>query len=73
MIETLGKRLQFYVEPEDNHIDQILEPVIHIAKTRGKVRVDSINGDPTRGSPYRAALARVLQQRSDHRHIWFEC
>ena len=73
VIENLGKRLQFYVEPEDNHIDQILEPVIHIAKTRGKVRVDSINGDPTRGSPYRAALARVLQQRSDHRHIWFEC
>ena len=73
VIENLGKRLQFYVEPESNHIDQILEPVIHIAKTRGKVRVDSINGDPTRGSPYRAALARVLKQRSDHRHIWFEC
>lgn len=56
----------------DNDIDQILAPVIHIAKTRGRVRVDSINGEPTRGSPYRAALARVLKQRSDHRHVWYE-
>ena len=57
---------------EDNDIDQILAPVIHIAKTRGRVRVDSINGEPTRGSPYRAALARVLKQRPDHRHVWYE-
>ena len=72
VIENTGKRLHFYTEPEDNRVDQILAPVIHIAKTRGQVRVDSINGEPTRGSPYRMALARVLKQRSDHRHIWFE-
>ncbi len=73
VVENMGKRLSFYIEPDNNHIDQILAPVVHLAKTRGQVRVDSINGDPTRGSPYRAALARVLEQRSDHRHIWFEC
>lgn len=72
VIENHGKRLQFHIDAEDNAIDQILAPVVHLAKTRGQVRVDTINAEPVRTSAYRPAIARILAQRSDHKHVWFE-
>ena len=72
VVENHGKRLHFHIDAEDNAVDQVLAPVIHLAKTRGQVRVDTINAEPVRTSAYRPAIARNLAQRSDHKHVWFE-
>ena len=72
VIENLGRRLTFHIDPQDNAIDLILAPCVHIAKTRGKVQVEEINGESSRQSPFTPALARVLKKRGDHRSLYFE-
>ncbi len=72
VIENLGRRLHFFIEPQDNAVDQILAPCVHIASTRGNIQVEEINGESARQSPYTPALARVLKKRGDHRSLYFE-
>jgi len=72
VIENNGARLQFYVEPQDNELDRILEPCIQIARSAGKITVKEINGESAMNSPWIPALARVLKKRKDHRSVYFE-
>lgn len=72
VIENLGQRLTFYVDPQHEALDQILAPCIHIAQTRKKLKTSTINTDPARTSPFVAALSRVMQKRSDHKDLYFE-
>jgi len=72
VIENHGRRLQFYCEPQDPAIDGMLTVCRHIAATRGKLTVETINGDNARQSPYLPALSRILKKRSDHRSVYFE-
>jgi len=72
VIENNGGRLHFYVDPQDNDIDQILEPCIHIAKITGKLTVKEINGESAMTSPYLPALSRVMKKRKDHKSVYFE-
>ena len=72
VIENNGGRLQFYIDPQDNEVDRVLEPCVHIAKQKGKLTVKEINGEPAMNSPWIQALARVLKKRKDHRHVYFE-
>jgi len=72
VIENNGGRLQFYIDATDDHIEQVLAPCVHIAKTHGKMTVKEINGEPVKTSPWLPALARVLNKRSDHRTVYFE-
>ncbi len=72
VIENLGRRLHFYIDAQHEAIDLILEPCVHIARTRGKMTVHEINGDPVRTSPYTPALSRVLKKRGDHKSLYFE-
>lgn len=72
VIENNGARLQFYVEPQDNELDRILEPCIQIARSTGKITVKEINGESAMNSPWLPALARVLKKRKDHRSVYFE-
>ena len=72
VVENNGSRLQFFVEPQDNELDRILEPCIHITRTTGKLTVKEINGESAMTSPWIPALARVLKKRKDHRSVYFE-
>ena len=72
VIENNGGRLQFYIDSQDNEVDRVLEPCVHIAKQKGKLTVKEINGEPAMNSPWIQALARVLKKRKDHRHVYFE-
>ena len=72
VIENNGARLQFYIDPQSNALDRILDPCIHLANTLGKITVNEINGDSAFNSPYLPALARVLKKRKDHRSVYFE-
>lgn len=72
VIENLGRRMNFFIDPQDNALDLLLSPCVHIAATRGKIQVEEINGENARQSPYIAALARVLKKRGDHRSLYFE-
>lgn len=72
VIENLGRRMNFLVDPQDNALDLILSPCVHIAGTRGKFQVEEINGENARQSPYVVAMARVLKKRGDHRSLYFE-
>ena len=72
VIENNGSRLQFHIDSQNNAIDRILEPCIHIAKAQGKITVNEINGESAFNSPYLPALARVLKKRKDHRSVYFE-
>lgn len=72
VIENNGGRLTFYADPQDNTLDRILAPCVHIAKTHSKLTVKEINGDPAITSPYLPALSRVLKKRKDHRSVYFE-
>jgi len=72
VIENNGSRLQFFVEPQNNELDRILEPCIHIAKLTGKLAVKEINGESAMTSPWIPALARVMKKRKDHRSVYFE-
>ena len=72
VIENNGSRLNFYIDPQDNEIDSILAPCIHITKMHGKLTVKEINGEPAVNSPYLPALSRVLKKRKDHRSVYFE-
>ncbi len=70
--ENFGKRIHIYMDAEDNNIDQLLAPLVHIAVTKGKVLIEEINRQSCRQSPYLAALSRVLNKRGDHRNLYFE-
>ncbi len=72
VIENNGARLHFYTDPQDNELDRILEPCIHIAKITGKLTVKEINKQSALTSPYLPALSRVLKKRKDHRSVYFE-
>ncbi len=72
VIENNGGRLNFYIDPQDNELDRILDPCIHIVKTNGKITVKEINGEPAMTSPYLPALSRVMKKRKDHRSVYFE-
>ena len=72
VIENNGGRLHFYIDPQDNALDRILEPCVHITKFTGKLTVKTINGELATTSPYLAALSRVLKKRKDHRTVYFE-
>ena len=72
VIENNGSRLHFYIDPQDNALDRILEPCVHITKFTGKLTVKTINGEPATTSPYLAAISRVLKKRKDHRNVYFE-
>lgn len=72
VVENLGRRINFFIDPQDNALDLILSPCVHIATTRGKLQVEEINGENARLSPYTPALARVLKKRGDHRSLYFE-
>lgn len=73
VIENLGKKLNFSVAATDADLESILAPCVHIASTRGKLQVDEINNQPAKVSEYLPALKRVLNFRSDHRSVYFEC
>ncbi len=70
--ENTGRRLTFHLPPDHNDISQILAVCEHLAHTRKKIQVDTINGEPARLSPYLPALARVLKKRADHKSVYFE-
>ena len=72
MIENNGARLRFEIDSQDNEIDRVLEPCIHLARTLGKITVKEINEQPSQTSPYLPALARVMKKRKDHRYVYFE-
>ena len=72
VIENNGARLRFEIDPQDNEIDRVLEPCIHLARTLGKITVKEINEQPSQTSPYLPALARVMKKRKDHRYVYFE-
>jgi len=72
VVENSGRRLHFFVEPQSNELDRILEPCIHIAKSNGKLTVEEINGESAMSSLWIPALARVLKKRKDHRSVYFE-
>ena len=72
VIENNGARLNFYMDAQNNALDRVLDPCIHIAKTQGKLSVQEINGESAFNSPYLPALARVLKKRKDHRSVYFE-
>ncbi len=72
VVENTGRRLTFHVPPDHPDISQILAVCEHLANTRKKIQVDSINAEPSRLSPYLPALARVLKKRADHKTVYFE-
>jgi len=72
VVENNGARLQFFIEPQNNELDRVLEPCIHITRSTGKLTVKEINGESAMTSPWIPALARVLKKRKDHRSVYFE-
>lgn len=72
VIENNGGRLFFYIDPQDNALDHVVEPCLHITKAIGKLAVKTINGGPATTSPYLAVFSRILKKRKDHRSVYFE-
>ena len=70
--EAQGQRLHFFLPPDHEDIDAVIAPLHHLTSLRKRIRLNSINGQPARQSPYLAALDRTLTRSADHRHVYYE-
>ncbi len=70
--ENLGRRLTFHVPPDHASILQVVAVLSYLVTTHKRLHVDTINGEPTRSSPYLAVLTQVLKPVKDHKQIYFE-
>ena len=72
VVENNGQRLRFLAAPDHDQMDAIIAPVQHLAAVRHRVRLETVNGEPAKRSPYLAALDRTLARSADHRHVFYE-
>ncbi len=72
VVENLGKRLTFLVEPGQCASDGVLAPLVFLLRRRRRLTIDSINGESARQSPYLPALETVGRVLSDHRTTHLE-
>ena len=70
--ENYARRLTIRADPDDAGLDALLRHLIPICRAHKRLAVETINGEPARGSPFLPALARHLRPITDHRGVYFE-
>ena len=69
VVENLGKRLSYHVDPDHPDLDAVHAVLAHLITHHRRLEVLDINGESARKSPYLAALGRTLNVTSDHRAV----
>ena len=67
--ENLGRTLQFHLPHDNPAIEAALGVLIHLCRRLRHIEVQRINGEPAIGSAWLPAINRVLQVRTDHKHV----
>ncbi len=67
VVESLGRKLTFLVEPERCRLEGVLAPLVFLLARNRRLTIDSVNGEPARLSRWLPALDTVGRVVSDHR------
>ncbi len=71
VVTSGGKALQVFVEPDDDALPKLLAPLAHLAK-RGRIALNTVNGEPAIHSPWLAPIERTLRCHRDHKAVYIE-
>ena len=69
--EGYGRRLRFLVEPSDDRIGQLVE-LLPKSVGRGRLEIESINGESARTSQFAQGLPKSLRVYRDHARLYIE-
>lgn len=72
VVENLGRRLTFHLEPDDPACRDATAVLTHLLGRQRRLAVESVNGEPLRNSAYRAVIAGAGRIVSDHRTSFLE-
>ena len=70
--ENYGRRLSFFLAPDDPGLDVLLPHLAALCRRRRRLSPQTINGEPAPRSPYLTALSRHLALVKDHKGVYFE-
>lgn len=70
--ENFGRRLLFFLDPDDPGLDVLLPNLAMLCRRRRRLSPQTINGEPARSSPYLTALSRHVAVVKDHKGVYFE-
>ncbi len=70
VFEHSGKHLHYYIDPDSEGFELTNASLVHLVNYRRlHVRIETINQQPARQSPYLAGLARQFQTAADHKSV----
>ena len=68
-----GRTLTYHVEWDDPNIDAINAVLTHLVEQRRQtLRIESINNEPAKTSPYLSGLSRLFDTTQDHKHVFLQ-
>lgn len=70
--ENFGRRLSFFLNPDDPGLDVLLPHLATLCRRRRRLSPQTINGEPARNSPYLVPLSRHLAVVKDHKGVYLE-